>query len=70
LRQAGDNAEAIEKATWAGTDGNDVYFHGLTAYDKLIDQIANSGGVVLKLPKGENTYSNDVIWPVPEHYRV
>jgi len=24
----------------------------------------------LKLPKGENTYSNDVTWPVPEHYRA
>ncbi len=70
LRQAGDNAEAIEKATWAGTDGNDVLYHGVTAYDKLIDQIANSGGVVLKLPKGESTYSNDVNWPVAEHYRA
>jgi len=70
LRQAGDKAEAIEKATWAGTDGHDVYSYGLTAYDKLIDQIANSGGVVLKLPKGESTYSNDVTWPVAEHYRA
>jgi hypothetical protein len=70
LRQAGDNAEAIEKATWAGTDGADVYWHGTTAYDNLINQIANSGGVVLKLPKGEKTFSNDVTWPVAEHYRA
>ncbi|TDV40270.1 hypothetical protein EDF87_120131 [Pseudomonas helmanticensis] len=70
LRQAGDNAEAIEKATWAGTDRNDVYDYGVTAYDKLIDQVANSGGVVLKLPKGKNTFSNDITWPVDEHYRA
>lgn len=70
LRQAGDNAEAIEKATWAGTDGSDAYLNGTNAYDRLINEIANSGGVVLKLPKGENTFSNDVTWPVPEHYRT
>ncbi|TKJ87922.1 hypothetical protein PkoCFBP13504_02280 [Pseudomonas koreensis] len=70
LLQAGDDAEAIEKATWAGTDGNDVYWHGSTAYDGLINQVADSGGVVLLLPKGRNTYSNDVIWPVAEHYRA
>lgn len=70
LRQAGDDAEAIEKATWAGTDGNDVYWHGSTAYDGLINQVAGSGGVVLLLPKGKNTYSNDVIWHVAEHYRA
>ena len=70
LLQAGDDAEAIEKATWAGTDGNDVYWHGSTAYDGLINQVADSGGVVLLLPKGRSTYSNDVIWPVAEHYRA
>lgn len=69
LRQAGDNADAIEKATWAGTDGEDMYWHGSNAYDRLIDQIAQSGGVVLKLPKGGKTCSNDVTWPVAEHYR-
>ncbi|WP_281925123.1 hypothetical protein [Pseudomonas moraviensis] len=70
LRKAGNSAEAIEKATWAGTDGADYMRHGATAYDHLINRIARSGGVVLKLPKGENTYSNDVTWPVPEHYRA
>jgi hypothetical protein len=70
LRQAGDNAESIEKATWAGIDGKSVYVYGITAYDKLIDQIAHSGGVVLKLPKGRETQSNDIIWPVAEHYRA
>ncbi|VVM87338.1 hypothetical protein PS655_02631 [Pseudomonas fluorescens] len=70
LRQAGDNAEQIEKATWAGTDGSDSYFFGTTAYDRLISQIAHSGGIVLKLPKGKNTHSNDITWPVAEHYRA
>lgn len=70
LRQAGDNAESIEKATWAGIDGKSVFVYGITAYDKLIDQIAHSGGVVLKLPKGRETQSNDIIWPVAEHYRA
>ena len=70
LRKAGGSAEATEKATWAGTDGTDFMQYGATAYDHLINRIANSGGVVLKLPKGENTYSNDVTWPVPEHYRA
>ncbi|WP_435038148.1 hypothetical protein [Pseudomonas neuropathica] len=70
LRKAGDNAEAIEKATWAGTNGADFMRHGATAYDHLINRIARAGGVVLKLSKGENTYSNDVTWPVPEHYRA
>jgi hypothetical protein len=70
LRKAGDSAEAIEKATWAGTDGADFMRHGATAYDHLINRIARAGGVVLKLPKGQNSYSNDVTWPVPEHYRT
>jgi len=67
LREAGDNAEAIEKATWAGAD---FMRYGATEYDQLINRIAHAGGVVLKLPKGENSYSNDVTWPVPEHYRT
>lgn len=70
LLQAGDRAEAIEKATWAGSDANDAYTHGTTPYDDLINQIAHSGGVVLMLPKGKNTFSNDVTWPVAEHYRA
>ncbi|WP_456021273.1 hypothetical protein [Pseudomonas protegens] len=69
LVQAGDRTEAIEKATWAGTDAYDAYMHGTTPYDDLINQIARSGGVVLTLPKGRDTFSNDVIWPVAEHYR-
>ncbi|WP_405122807.1 hypothetical protein ACI514_29075 [Pseudomonas sp. M20] len=70
LVQAGDRAEAIEKATWAGTDAYDAYTHGTTPYDDLINQIARSGGVVLTLAKGKNTFSNDVTWPVAEHYRA
>lgn len=66
--QAGDRAEAIEKDTWAGTNDYDRY--GNNAYDGLIDEIARSGGVVLKLPKGRETSSNDVTWPVAEHYRT
>ncbi|XXE28582.1 hypothetical protein J3Q09_03990 [Pseudomonas sp. R4-83] len=66
--QAGDRAEAIEKATWAGTNDYDRY--GNNAYDGLIDEIARSGGVVMKLPKGRETSSNDVTWPVAEHYRT
>ncbi|SDT54425.1 hypothetical protein [Pseudomonas granadensis] len=66
--QAGDRAEAIEKATWAGA--NDYDRHGNHAYDRLIDEIDRSGGVVLKLPKGRGTSSNDVTWPVAEHYRA
>lgn len=66
--QAGDSAQAIEKATWSGTDDYDQY--GNNAYDGLIDEIARSGGVVLNLPKGRDTFSNDVTWPVAEHYRT
>lgn len=66
--QAGDRVEAIEEATWSGTDYIDRY--GKNAYDGLIEQIARSGGVVLKLPKGRETSSNDVTWPVAEHYRT
>lgn len=68
LLQAGDSAEAIEKATWSGTVHIDR--HGNNAYDGLIEQIARSGGTVLMLPKGKDTSSNDVSWPVAEHYRA
>ncbi|HWH87990.1 MAG TPA: hypothetical protein VNV36_14605 [Pseudomonas sp.] len=61
--QAGGDVDVIEEATWAG--GNQS-----RAYDRLINQVAFSGGVVLHLPKGNHTYSNDVSWPVPEHYRT
>lgn len=62
LRQADSEASDIAQATWAG--GDESY-----AYDQLIDQVASSGGVVLELPKGKNTFANDIIWPVAEHYR-
>ncbi|WP_332768432.1 hypothetical protein [Pseudomonas koreensis] len=64
----GDRAEAIEKATWSGMDEYDQ--HGNNAYDGLIDEIARSGGVVLKLSKDRSTCSNDVTWPVAEHHRA
>ncbi len=69
FRQAGDDAKAIEKATWDGTDGNSVWYSGETPYDRLINRVADSGGVILHLPKGEFTLSGDVVWPVPEHSR-
>lgn len=68
FREAGDNVEAIEQETWDGTLRTHSFF--LTPYDNLIAKIASSGGVILDLPKGTETYSNDIIWPVPEHYRT
>ncbi|MCR8934582.1 MULTISPECIES: hypothetical protein [unclassified Pseudomonas] len=47
--QAGDSVKAIEKATWSGTNDYDRY--GNNPYDGLMDKIARTGGVVLKLPK-------------------
>ncbi|WP_434766836.1 hypothetical protein [Pseudomonas triticicola] len=67
FRQAGSDAADIEKATWEGIDV-DMWTRS-TPYDGLIAGVANSGGVVLNLPKGRNTLANDIIWPVPEHYR-
>jgi hypothetical protein len=67
---AGEHAEAIEQQTWAGADARSAWLHGHTPYDQLINRIANSGGVILNLPKGEKTFSNDVSWPVAEHYRA
>ncbi|MBP5947087.1 MULTISPECIES: hypothetical protein [unclassified Pseudomonas] len=64
FRAAGENAEAIEQATWDGT----VSRHP-SPYDDLIEKVASSGGVILDLPKGTETFANDIIWPVPEHYR-
>ncbi|WP_262410334.1 hypothetical protein [Pseudomonas sp. N40(2020)] len=69
FRQAGEGAEEIENATWAGADGDAKWRLGYTPYDKLIDRVANTGGVVLNFPKGDDTFANDVVWPVPEHYR-
>jgi len=60
--RAGSEAGEIEEATWAGHRNSN-------AYDRLIDQVAHSGGVILKLPMGENTSSNDIAWPVAEHHR-
>ncbi|WP_277759442.1 hypothetical protein [Pseudomonas sp. A34-9] len=80
FRQAGDNAEAIEQATWAGNDevvgtflemfpSNEFEVRKLFRYDQLIDELAKTEGVVLNLSQGRGTYSDDVVWPVPEHYR-
>ncbi|CAI8958243.1 Type III effector protein [Pseudomonas sp. IT-347P] len=69
FREAGDNVESIEQATWDGTLRTHTFFRP-TPYDDLIAKIASSGGVILDLPKGAETFSNDIIWPVPEHYRT
>lgn len=65
FRQADDEVEAIEQATWNGTERG----FGGTAYDWLINEVAHSGGEILNLPQGEKTFANDIVWPVPEHYR-
>jgi hypothetical protein len=70
LQQAGERVAAIEQATWAGTDSRAGGYFGSNAYDGLIDEIAGSGGVVLDLPKGDKTFADDVVWPVPEHDRA
>lgn len=65
-----EDAEGIEKATWAGTDADSKWRAGYTPYDALINRVANDGGVILSLPKGEHTFANDIVWPIPEHYRA
>lgn len=70
FRQAGEDAEEIEKATWTGADARSVELVGYTPYDALINRVANSGGEILNLPKGNDTFANDIAWPVPEHYRT
>ncbi|WP_322844931.1 hypothetical protein [Pseudomonas sp. B33.4] len=70
LAQAGDRVAAIEQATWAGTDRRETGYFASNAYDSLIDQIASSGGVILDLPKGDKTYADDIVWPLPEHDRT
>ncbi|QHF52960.1 hypothetical protein PspS49_26175 [Pseudomonas sp. S49] len=70
LEQAGDRAATIEQATWAGTDSRAAGYFGANAYDRLIDEIAGSGGVILDLPKGDKTFADDVVWPVAEHDRA
>ncbi|MED7669349.1 hypothetical protein GXB78_19280 [Pseudomonas moraviensis subsp. stanleyae] len=62
FRQAGGDARDIEVDTWAGGDHSN-------SYDQLIDDVARSGGTIVTLAKGKDTCSNDVIWPVAEHYR-
>lgn len=69
LAQAGERVAPIEQATWAGTDSRSAGYFGSNAYDGLIDEIAGSGGVILDLPKGDKTFADDIVWPVPEHDR-
>ena len=70
LTIAGDRAEAIEQATWNGTVSESYdSLSGTSVYDRLIDEIAEDDGVILTLPKGNNTFADDVAWPVAEHYR-
>ncbi|TMU81347.1 hypothetical protein FGA82_07240 [Pseudomonas fluorescens] len=69
LEQAGDRVAALEQATWAGTDSRAAGNFGSNAYDSLIDEIAGSGGLILELPKGDKTFADDIVWPVPEHDR-
>lgn len=70
FRQAGEDAEEIESATWAGADADSVYRAGYPPYDALINRVADTGGEILNLPKGNDTFANDIAWPVPEHYRT
>ncbi|VVM87308.1 hypothetical protein [Pseudomonas fluorescens] len=69
LEQAGDRVAALEQATWAGTDSRAAGNFASNAYDSLIDEIAGSGGLILELPKGDKTFADDIVWPVPEHDR-
>ncbi|WP_223460885.1 MULTISPECIES: hypothetical protein [unclassified Pseudomonas] len=79
--QAGADADAIEKATWAGDNqavsyrkevvpGDGTFFVPVTRYDQLIDEVAASGKPVLELPRDVEVFANDIVWPVPEHYRT
>jgi hypothetical protein len=70
LEQAGERVAAIEQATWAGTDSRAAGYFSSKAYDSLIDEIAGSGGLILDLPKGDKTFADDIVWPVPEHDRA
>ena len=81
--QAGADADAIERATWAGDklvvsyrkevipgEGDGIFHIPITRYDQLIDEVAASGKPVLELPKDVEVFANDIVWPVPEHYRT
>lgn len=79
--QAGADGDDLEQATWEGKylgTGTRREFDTATGmmryvdpdrYDDLIDQVAASGTVVLELPKGKESIANDIVWPVPAHYR-
>lgn len=69
LEQAGGRAATIEQATWAGTDNRAQGYFGDNVYDRLIDEIASSGGAIVDLPKGDKTFADDVVWPLPAHGR-
>ncbi|MFJ2480879.1 hypothetical protein ACIOWE_11430 [Pseudomonas sp. NPDC087598] len=68
MAETNNKLKYYEKSIWAGTDFDN--HHRRSLCDGLIDEIASSGGVVLELPKGELTFADDIIWPVPEHYRT
>ncbi|NWA28005.1 hypothetical protein HX866_24235 [Pseudomonas gingeri] len=53
---AGQTSADIESATWSGTDNSHVY-------DQLIDQVADSGGVVINWPADGKIFADDVVWP-------
>ena len=53
---AGRSEHRIESATWDGDDNGH-------AYDELIDQVADSGGVVLNWPADSQIFADDVVWP-------
>ncbi|KIH82635.1 hypothetical protein [Pseudomonas batumici] len=56
---AGQTAADIESATWSGVDNSAVY-------DRLIDQVAASGGTVLNWPANGKIFADDVTWPAPD----
>nr|WP_315445975.1 hypothetical protein [uncultured Pseudomonas sp.] len=68
MAESNDSLEYYEESIWAGTDFDN--YHRRSLCDGLIDEIASSGGVVLELPKGDLTFADDIVWPVPEHYRT
>lgn len=62
FRKAGSEAGEIEEATWEGR-------YNSNSYDQLIYEAGAAGEAILHLPKGADTCSNDISWPVAEHYR-
>ncbi|MNG33256.1 hypothetical protein D3C84_1194690 [compost metagenome] len=51
-------------------EGDGILHIPITRYDQLIDEVAASGKPVLELPKDVEVFANDIVWPVPEHYRT